>query len=126
MAENQQKLQSLSNEYQQLQDDLQTTIAARQKLESQQEENRAVQKEFKTLSNDSNIYKLVGPVLLKQDRDDAKRTVDGRLEFIGKEIKRVEATIKELQEKGEKMRGELAALQQKVQMEQQSGAGKGA
>lgn len=85
-----------------------------------------MQKEFKTLSNDSNIYKLVGPVLLKQDRDDAKRTVDGRLEFIGKEIRRVEATIKELQEKSEKMRGELAALQQKVQMEQQSGAGKGA
>ena len=85
-----------------------------------------MQKEFKTLSNDSNIYKLVGPVLLKQDRDDAKRTVDGRLEFIGKEIKRVEGTIKELQEKSEKMRGELAALQQKVQMEQQSGAGKGA
>ncbi|KAF7505523.1 hypothetical protein GJ744_000685 [Endocarpon pusillum] len=126
MAENQQKLQNLSNEYQQLQDDLQTTIAARQKLESQQEENRAVQKEFKTLSNDSNIYKLVGPVLLKQDRDDAKRTVDGRLEFIGKEIRRVEGTIKELQEKSEKMRGELAALQQKVQMEQQSGAGQGA
>lgn len=85
-----------------------------------------MQKEFKTLSNDSNIYKLVGPVLLKQDRDDAKRTVDGRLEFIGKEIRRVEGTIKELQEKSEKMRGELAALQQKVQMEQQSGAGKGA
>lgn len=85
-----------------------------------------MQKEFKTLSNDSNIYKLVGPVLLKQDRDNAKRTVDGRLEFIGKEVKRVEATIKELQEKSEKMRGELAALQQKVQMEQQSGAGKGA
>ncbi len=83
-----------------------------------------MQKEFKTLSNDSNIYKLVGPVLLKQDRDDAKRTVDGRLEFIGKEIKRVEGTIKELQEKSEKMRGELAALQQKIQMEQQSGAAK--
>lgn len=85
-----------------------------------------MQREFKTLSNDSNIYKLVGPVLLKQDRDDAKRTVDGRLEFIGKEIKRIEGTIKELQEKSEKMRNELATLQQKVQMEQQSGAGKGA
>ncbi len=84
-----------------------------------------MQKEFKTLSNDSNIYKLVGPVLLKQDRDDAKRTVDGRLEFIGKEIKRVEGSIKELQEKSEKMRGELAALQQKIQIEQQSVAGKG-
>ena len=105
--------------------DLQTTIAARQKLESQQEENRAVQKEFKNLSSDSNIYKLVGPVLLKQDKDDAKRTVDGRLEFIEKEIKRIEGTIKELQEKGERVRNELGALQQQIQMEQQGGTGKG-
>jgi prefoldin beta subunit len=87
-----------------------------------------VQKEFKTLSDDSAIYKLIGPVLLKQDRDDARRTVDGRLEFIEKEIKRVEGTIKELQGRGEKMRAELGALQQKVQMEQQQQgvAGKGA
>lgn len=87
-----------------------------------------MQKEFKTLSDDSAIYKLIGPVLLKQDRDDARRTVDGRLEFIEKEIKRVEGTIKELQGRGEKMRAELGVLQQKVQMEQQQQgvAGKGA
>lgn len=85
-----------------------------------------MQKEFKTLSDDSNIYKLVGPVLLKQDMDDARRTVDGRLEFIAKEITRVEATIKESQGKGEKMRSELGALQQKVQMEQQGVAETGA
>ena len=64
--------------------------------------------------------------MLKQDQDDAKRTVDGRLEYIDKEIKRVEATIKELQVKSEQMRGELGALQQKVQMEQQGDAGTGA
>jgi prefoldin beta subunit len=101
--------------------DLQTTLTARQKLESQQEENRAVQKEFQTLADDSTIYKLIGPVLLKQDRDDAKRTVDGRLEFIDKEIRRVEASIKELQGRGEKLRAEMLALQQSVQVEQQQG-----
>jgi prefoldin beta subunit len=85
-----------------------------------------VQKEFKTLADDSSIYKLVGPVLLKQDKDDAKRTVDGRLDYIEKEIKRVEGTIKESQERSEKMRGELGTLQQKLQMEQQGGEGKGA
>jgi prefoldin beta subunit len=83
-----------------------------------------MQKEFKTLSSDSNIYKLVGPVLLKQDKDDAKRTVDGRLEYIEKEIKRVEGTIKASQEKSEKMRVELGALQQEIQIEQQAGSGK--
>lgn len=42
--------------------------------------------EFETLSDDANIYKLVGPILLKQDTAEAKSTVDGRLEFIDKEM----------------------------------------
>ena len=42
--------------------------------------------EFKTLQDDSTIYKLVGPVLLKQDTSEAKSTVEGRLEYIGKEM----------------------------------------
>lgn len=56
--------------------------------------------------------------------------MDGRLEYIDKEIKRMDGTIRELQVKGEKMRGELGALQQEVQIGQQAagsgaGAGKG-
>lgn len=42
--------------------------------------------EFSTLSEDANIYKLVGPVLLKQDTTEAKSTVEGRLDFIEKEM----------------------------------------
>jgi hypothetical protein len=38
------------------------------------------------LADDANIYKLVGPVLLKQDTSEAKSTVDGRLEYIGGEM----------------------------------------
>lgn len=44
-----------------------------------------MQSEFASLDDDANIYKLIGPVLLKQDRSEAIRTVDGRLEFIEKE-----------------------------------------
>lgn len=42
--------------------------------------------EFATLSEDAKIYKLVGPVLLKQEPSEAKSTVDGRLEFIANEM----------------------------------------
>jgi len=42
--------------------------------------------EFSKLSEDAKIYKLVGPVLLKQDTTEARSTVDGRLEFIEKEM----------------------------------------
>ena len=32
------------------------------------------------------VYKLVGPVLVKQDLEEAKQTVDKRLEYITKEV----------------------------------------
>ncbi|KIX00723.1 uncharacterized protein Z518_09788 [Rhinocladiella mackenziei CBS 650.93] len=124
MEEDRNKLQSLSEAVQKFQDDLQGTIEARQKLEAQQQENKAVQKEFATLADDTGVYKLVGPVLLKQDKTEAVNAVDGRLEFIGKEISRTETRIKELQEGSEKKRVELLHLQQKMQLAaQEQGSG---
>lgn len=45
-----------------------------------------MRQEFATLPDDAKVYKLVGPVLLKQDVSEAKSTVDGRLEYINKEM----------------------------------------
>lgn len=42
--------------------------------------------EFASLSPENTIYKQVGPVLLKQDQDEAKANVDKRLEFINSEM----------------------------------------
>lgn len=66
--------------------ELQTTISSRQKLEAQKTENLGVQGEFEKLKDGEEIYKLVGPALLKQDKVEAEGTVNGRLEFIGKEM----------------------------------------
>ncbi|KIW89500.1 uncharacterized protein Z519_09656 [Cladophialophora bantiana CBS 173.52] len=124
MEEDRSKLQAISEALQKFQDDLQTAVEARQKLEAQQQENQAVQKEFASLDDDAGIYKLVGPVLLKQDKTEAVNAVDARLDFITKEITRTEARIKELQEGSEKKRVELLQLQQKMQMAAQGqGAG---
>ena len=38
------------------------------------------------MKDGENIYRLVGPVLLKQDKPEAESTVKGRLEFIGNEM----------------------------------------
>ncbi|KKY23184.1 putative prefoldin subunit 6 [Phaeomoniella chlamydospora] len=122
MAEEQQKLQALTEEYQKIQDDLQSTILARQKLESQQTENKSVKAEFTSLSTDSQIYKLIGPVLLKQEKNEAMMSVDGRLEFIEKEIKRIEGQIGDLQEQGEKKKLEVLKVQSGLQ-EQAAKAG---
>jgi chaperonin cofactor prefoldin len=44
------------------------------------------EQEFSGLDDDATIYKLVGPVLLKQETAEAKSTVEGRLEYIEKEM----------------------------------------
>ncbi|KAL4980658.1 Prefoldin [Aspergillus desertorum] len=92
-------------------------VEARQKLESQQQENKSVQAEFNSLDGDANIFKLIGPVLLKQDKSEALMAVNGRLEFIEKEIQRIEGQIKENQDKSDKKRAELVQYQSQIQQQ---------
>ncbi|KAF2025533.1 hypothetical protein EK21DRAFT_76196, partial [Setomelanomma holmii] len=108
MGDVQKKLQDLSDSYQNLQGELSTAVEARQKLESQQQENATVKKEFDILDDDANIYKQIGPVLLKQDKTEAVMAVNGRLEFIDKDIKRIEKQIKDIQDKAETVKTECS------------------
>ncbi|KAK2628910.1 hypothetical protein QTJ16_002013 [Diplocarpon rosae] len=117
MAEAQQQLQALSEEYQKLQQDLQKSVSARQKLESQQQENKAVHTEFEGLGEDANIYKMVGPVLLKQDKAEAVMAVNGRLEFIENEIKRIEKQISDVEGKSDAVRQQMIQIQSEGQQQ---------
>ncbi|KAG9192173.1 hypothetical protein G6011_10907 [Alternaria panax] len=122
MADVQKKLQALSDSYQSLQAELGTAVEARQKLESQQQENSTVKKEFDILDDDANIYKQIGPVLLKQDKTEAVMSVNGRLEFIDKQIKDIEKQIQGIQDKSEKIKGEIIQIQSAAQQSQQAAA----
>lgn len=42
--------------------------------------------EFEKMKDGETIYKLTGPVLLKQDKVEADSTVKGRIEFIKNEV----------------------------------------
>lgn len=42
--------------------------------------------EFDLLDDEANIYKQIGPVLLKQDKTEAVMAVNGRLEYIEKDM----------------------------------------
>jgi len=99
------KLQQASIEYQKLQADLSKAVEARQRLDAQLSENELVKKEFDQLTPGNAVYKLIGPVLVKQDQVEAKSNVETRLDFIRSEIKRVESQIKEVEEKQEKKKG---------------------
>jgi prefoldin beta subunit len=49
-------------------------------------ENTTVKEELDLLEDDAVVYKLVGPVLVKQELSEAKQTVEKRLEYIKKEM----------------------------------------
>ncbi|KAH9016417.1 prefoldin subunit 6 [Lactarius deliciosus] len=118
------RLQAASSDYQKLQVDLSSSVEARQRLDAQLSENELVKKEFSTLTPNNIVFKLVGPVLVKQDQAEAKSNVDKRLEFIGGEIKRIEAQLQEIEQKSEKKKLELVELQTELQQHQkQDGSG---
>ncbi|KAM9119501.1 prefoldin subunit 6 [Pangshura tecta] len=120
----QKKLQGELEKYQQLQKDLSKSMAARQKLEAQLTENNIVKEELGLLDATNTIYKLIGPVLVKQDMDEAKATVSKRLDYIAGEIKRYELQMQESEKKAEQQREVLARLQQEYQRAQGKGATK--
>lgn len=109
------KLEAESKAFQLLQKELSQVIENRQRLESQQQENELVNTEFQHLDDDSNIYKLIGPVLVKQDKSEAATNVKNRLELISNETKRVEAQLTDLTQKSESKKNEIAQLQMQYQ-----------
>ncbi|KAL5380725.1 hypothetical protein PMIN06_010055 [Paraphaeosphaeria minitans] len=122
MSDVQKKLQALSDDYQTLQGELSGAVEARQKLESQQQENTNVKKEFDLLADDTNIYKQIGPVLLKQDKTEAVMSVSARLDFINKDIARIEKQIQDTQDKSEKLKMEIIQIQSAAQQAQETAA----
>uniref|UniRef100_A0A8B9LIJ5 Prefoldin subunit 6 n=1 Tax=Astyanax mexicanus TaxID=7994 RepID=A0A8B9LIJ5_ASTMX len=98
--------------------DVSKSMSARQKLEAQLTENNIVKEELHLLDSQNTVYKLIGPVLVKQDLDEAKATVGKRLEYINGEIQRYETLLKDMERKSEQHREVLASLQQEYQRAQ--------
>ncbi|KAI1898738.1 hypothetical protein AGOR_G00075460 [Albula goreensis] len=120
----QKKLQSELEKYQQMQKDVSKSMSARHKLETQLTENNIVKEELDLLNSENTVYKLIGPVLVKQDLDEAKATVSKRLDYINGEIQRYETLLKDMERKLESHREVLASLQQDYQRAQGRPVGK--
>lgn len=76
-------------------------VALKQQLDSQLNENKAVKEELVLLKKDAEVYKLIGPVLVKQDLEEATQNVAKRMDYISKEIKRADDHISALENKQE-------------------------
>ncbi|NXV55281.1 PFD6 protein, partial [Molothrus ater] len=71
--------------------------------------------ELNLLDESNTIFKLLGPVLVKQDLEEAKSTVGKRLEYITGEMKRYEQQMQDLERRSEQQRELLGRLQQELQ-----------
>jgi len=111
----QQQMQTELEKFKGIQKDLQKFITARQQLDAQLNENKVVQEELDVIEADGNVYKLIGPVLVKQDLEEAKQTVAKRIEYITAEIKRNDTSIKEVEKKRSASQEVLGKLQQQYQ-----------
>uniref|UniRef100_A0A3Q0SX06 Prefoldin subunit 6 n=1 Tax=Amphilophus citrinellus TaxID=61819 RepID=A0A3Q0SX06_AMPCI len=120
----QKKLKAEVEKYAQMQKEVSKSMSARQKLETQLTENNIVKEELDLLDSSNTVYKLIGPVLVKQDLDEAKATVAKRLEYINGEIQRYETLLKDMEKKSEQHREVLSSLQQEFQKAQGLAVGK--
>lgn len=98
-------------------------MSGRQKLEAQLTENNIVKEELALLDGSNVVFKLLGPVLVKQELGEARATVGKRLDYITAEIKRYESQLRELERQSEQQRETLAQLQQEFQRAQAAKAG---
>merc|ERR1719187_698849 len=71
------------------------------------------------MDKDAKVYKKIGPVLAKQDLEEAKSNVGKRIEYLTSESKRQETLLKDLDKKQDSQREIISKLQQQFQQQQQ-------
>ncbi|KAL3913757.1 MAG: hypothetical protein SGILL_006365 [Bacillariaceae sp.] len=98
-----------------IQEQLQRVQGDLQLVMGQMTENEMVQQELILLDSSTNVYKMVGPVLIKNSLDDAKDTVSKRLEFIMDEKKRLEDKVEELETRGKAISAKVQQMQASLQ-----------
>ncbi|XP_075482241.1 prefoldin subunit 6-like isoform X4 [Primulina tabacum] len=82
----QRDLENKANDLNKIQKDISKNHQIRKKYTIQLGENELVLKELDLLTAEANVYKLIGPVLVKQDLAEANANVRKRIEYISAEL----------------------------------------
>lgn len=101
--------------YRTLQEEVQAFATQRQQFAQQANENNMVKQELDLLDDDAKVYKLIGPVLLKQDVNEAKSNVKKRLEFINNELEKVNNKIEHKEKEAVEIRKNISQMQMEMQ-----------
>ncbi|KAB2601442.1 prefoldin subunit 6 [Pyrus ussuriensis x Pyrus communis] len=115
LRELQRELEAKANDLSKIQKDISKNHQVRKKYTIQLGENELVLKELDLLSEDANVFKLIGPVLVKQDLAEARANVRKRIEYISAELKRLDTTLQDLEEKQNSKKETILKLQQRAQ-----------
>ncbi|XP_010915566.1 prefoldin subunit 6 [Elaeis guineensis] len=115
LREVQRDIETQANALSKLQKDIAKNHQVRKQYTIQLGENELVLKELELLNENANVYKLIGPVLVKQDLAEANANVRKRIEYISAELKRLEGTLQDLEDKQNSKRDSILKSQQKIQ-----------
>ncbi|TDH66315.1 hypothetical protein CCR75_007376 [Bremia lactucae] len=101
--------------YRGLQEEVQELAKQRQMYAQQANENEMVKVELDLLNDEAKVFKLVGPILLKQEVDEAKSNVNKRLEFISQKLSEVNIKIEDKEKKAVGIRTKISDMQMEMQ-----------
>ncbi|XP_074602315.1 prefoldin 6 [Brevipalpus obovatus] len=112
------KLSEEVTKFNNLQKELQKVCTTRQQLDEQLNENKIVKEEMDLLEDEANVFKMIGPAMIKQELKDAKDNVNGRIKYISGELKRHDDTIKDIESKQMEQKEVIAKLQAQIKQAQ--------
>ncbi|KAJ8600553.1 hypothetical protein CTAYLR_007913 [Chrysophaeum taylorii] len=98
-------------QYRGLQAQMQQLLQTRAQFAQQDTENQMVRKELEIAGEEATVYKLVGPLLLKQEMVEVKENVGKRLEFIAGEIEKVDRQLETKQKEQKALSDRIVAEQ---------------
>lgn len=111
-----------SNEIKKIEAEYQKVVQNKRSMVEKKNENDMVLSEFNLVNDEESatVYKLVGPIMAKQDLGEAKANVKTRLDYIQKEIDRMEHLENEFIGKVEDKRKTILKLQSLFKAEVQN------
>merc|ERR1712113_1164822 len=86
----------------------------RQNFEFQLTENLAINKELKLLDSGNNVFKLLGPMLIRQELIEVSSNVFKRIEIIYKELERLSKQKNDLEKIKHEKQKDLEKIHQKL------------
>eukprot|EP01084_Bolivina_argentea_P122811 217627_1 len=101
--------------HQEIEKEVQTLAEQRNHLYQLANENGMVKQELDLLDQGETVYKMNGPVLMKEDLTDAQHNVAKRLEFIEGEMNKLNGLIGEKQKAQKVLADEIVKAQQEMQ-----------